>query len=317
MFKRLSIILSTFIFALLAASPASALEPGDVVMSLTPANQELELYPGQEYQGSLKVTNVGRLPFDVKASVSPYYVGGDDYSPDFEAQNSYTKLPNWIVLEHYKFHLEPGESTTVRFLVDVPEDVAASGQYAAIMLLSDAGDANGSDAVQVSAQLAAILYGHINGGELNPSGELTEHSFPTFIMDGKFSASQTVKNDGNVDFKVTQKLTVKDFFSNQDIITPDSLSADGEPIGYNSATVLPGTSRTGILTWEDAPQFGLYHVTQEISFLDHTEVFSSLVFFCPVWLVVVVGAALLVLIFWIIMHFVRKHRQQPRISPEL
>lgn len=316
MFKRLSIILSTFIFAFLASAPASALEPGDVVMSLTPANQDLELYPGQQYQGSLKVTNVGRLPFDVKASVSPYYAGNDDYTPDFEAENAYTKLPNWITLEHYKFHLDPGDSTTLRFMVDVPEDIAAGGQYAAIMLLSDAGENAGNDAVKVSAQLAAILYGHVNGGELRTKGELTEHSFPSFVMDGNFSVSQTVKNDGNVDFKVTQKLTVKDFFSNQDVITPSSVSSDGQPLGYADATVLPGTSRTGILTWENAPTLGLYHVTQEISFLDEVYTFSSLVFFCPVWLVVVVSAALIAIIFWIIFSIVRK-RKQSRISPSL
>lgn len=309
MFKRLSIILSTFIFALLASAPAVALEPGDVVMSLTPANQDIELQPGEQYQGSLTVTNVGRLPFDVKASVSPYYVGNDDYTPDFSAENAYTKLPNWITLEKYKFHLEPSESTTVRFAVDVPKDVAAGGQYAAIMLLSDAGDADDENAVKVSAQLAAILYGHVNGGELRTEGELTEHSFPGLVTDGKFSASQTVKNDGNVDFKVTQKLLIKDFFSNQEIITPDSVSDDGQPLGYNVATVLPGTSRTNILTWEDAPQFGLYHVTQEVSFLDQTHVFKRLVFFCPVWVVIIVCAALLVLILWIVLRIVKKRRQ--------
>lgn len=314
MFKRLSIILSTFIFAILFSAPATALESGDVVMSLTPANQDLELEPGQQYQGSLTVTNVGRLPFDVKASVSPYYVGSDNYDPDFSAENAYTKLPNWITLEKYKFHLEPSESTTVRFAVDVPEDVAAGGQYAAIMLLSDAGDTGDDNAVKVSAQLAAILYGHVNGGELRTSGELTEHDFPGFVMDGKFSVSQTVKNDGNVDFKVTQKLTIKDFFSNQDIITPDSVSDDGRPLGYNVATVLPGTSRTGILTWENAPQFGLYHVTQEISFLDQTQVFSRLVFFCPVWLIIIVGAVILVLILWLILSIIKKHkRHQPAV----
>lgn len=308
MFKRLSIILSTFILATLSVAPVSALEPGDVVMSLTPANQDLELTPGERYQGSLKVTNVGRLPFDVKAFVSPYYVGNDEYTPDFNAENSYTKLPNWITLEKYRFHLEPDESYTLRFIVDVPEDVAAGGQYAAIMLLSDAGDAAGEDAVKVSAQLAAILYGHVNGGEARAEGELTEHDFPAFIMDGKFSASQTVKNTGNVDFKVTQKLTIKDFFSNQEVVNPDSLSSDGRPIGYNVATVLPGTSRTGILTWDDAPSFGFYHVTQEINFLDQTQVFTRVVFFCPTWLIIIVGAAVLVVIAWIVLRLIKKRK---------
>lgn len=295
------ILLSTVFIS----TPASALESGDVVMSITPSNQDIELYPGQTYHGSVAVSNVGRLPFEVKASVSRYYAADDSYTPDFSAGNAYTKLHNWVTLPKDQFHLEPGQTTTVEFEVSVPKDVPGGGQYAAIMLLSDGGDP-GNGAMKVTGQLAAILYGHVNGGEIRTEGSMTEHTFPRFVMDKPFAVSQTIANTGNTDFKVTQKLTVRSFFSNRELLSPNSLSESGQPLGYSIATVLPDTSRASILTWEDTPKFGLFQVTQEISFLDQTHTFTHLVFVCPSWLFIIVIALIIVLIVWLIIHIRRR-----------
>lgn len=314
MFKRFCITLAIILSAgFLWIPPVSALEPGDVVMSLNPSERDLELTPGQTVESSVGVSNIGRLPFDVKASVSPYYVSGDDYEPDFESQSSYTKLYNWITLEKEVYHLEPGESVKVNFTVKVPEGVAGGGQYAAIMLLSDSGIEEEA-AVKVQGQLAAIIYGHVNGGEMVKSGELVSHSLPSFMFNDKFAVSQTVKNTGNVDFRVKQTMTVTDFFSNREVVNAESVSNDGQMMGYNVSTVLPGTSRTGILTWSNAPKLGLFHVKQEIAFLDQEYTFTQLVFLCPIWLIVIVIALIIALIVWII--FKIKNKKSHR-SPEV
>lgn len=306
------------IFALLTAlsvvgivlpmASVDALEPGDVVMSINPSNQDLELYPGATYEGSVKVSNVGKLPFTVRASVRPFYVKGDSYEPDFVSESAYTKLYNWIKLEKTEFVIEPGKNHELKFSVKVPEDVASGGQYAAIMLLSDSGEEGGAG-VNVSAQIAAILYGHVNGGELRAEGELTDHTLPkTFSSD--FSVSQTIKNTGNVDFRVEQTMTVTEFFSNREVVNKNSVSGDGQLIGSNISVVLPGTSRTGILTWPDAPKLGLFNVVQTIRFLDQDYTFKKLVFLCPLWLAVILVALLVTLIVWIVFKLRKKHQRK-------
>ncbi len=306
MFQKFFCTIFILIATVFISTPVFALESGDVVMSITPSNQDIELYPGRTYHGSLDVSNVGRLPFEVKASVSRYYVTDSAYTPDFSADNSYTKLHNWISLPVDKFRLEPGQTTTLEFDVKVPTDVPGGGQYAAIMLLSDGGDAD-TGAMKVTGQLAAVLYGHINGGEIRSKGAMTEHSFPRFVMDHPFAVSQTITNSGNTDFKVTQKLTVRSFFSNRELLSPNSVSESGQPLGYSVATVLPDTSRASLLTWDDTPKFGLFQVTQEISFLDQEHTFTHLVFVCPSWVFIIAVAALIVLIVWLIIHF-KRHR---------
>lgn len=319
MFKKFSAVLMAAICSVVSlawftAVPASALQPGDVVMSLNPSERDLELEPGKAYNSSVKVTNIGRLAFDVKASVSPYYVSDDDYTPDFNSESSYAKLHSWIKLEKDLYHLEPAASAEVKFTVTVPEDAVSGGQYAAIMLLSDSGEKDDS-AVQVHGQLAAIIYGHIDGGEIVQQGELLQHDLPRFVFDKNLSISQTVKNTGNVDFRVRQTLIVRDFFSNREIINADSVDENGKLIGYNLASVLPGTSRTGILTWSNPPLLGLFNVTQEIAFLDQTYEYNSLVLICPIWLLVIVIALIIALIVWFI--FKLRSKKQSKTNPEL
>lgn len=286
----------------------SALEPGDVVMSINPSNQDLELRPGSTYEGAIKVSNVGKLPFTVHASVRPFYVKGDSYEPDFASESAYTKLYNWIKLEQTEFAIEPGKNHELKFSVKVPEDIASGGQYAAIMLLSDGGEEGGAG-VNVAAQIAAILYGHVDSGELRAEGELVNHTLPkTFSSD--FSVSQTIKNTGNVDFRVEQTLTVTEFFSNREVVNKNSVSSDGQLIGSNIAVVLPGTSRTGILTWPDAPRLGLFNVTQTVRFLDQDYTFTKLVFLCPLWLMVIVIALIITLIVWIVFRIRKKHQRK-------
>lgn len=294
---------------------ATALEPGDVVMSINPSNQDLELRPGSTYEGVVKVSNVGKLSFTVHASVRPFYVKGDSYEPDFASESAYTKLCNWVKLAETEFTIEPGKSHELKFSVQVPEDVASGGQYAAIMLLSDGGEKGGAG-VNVSAQIAAILYGHVNGGELRAEGELVDHVLPQ-TFSSKFSVSQTVKNTGNVDFRVEQTMTVTEFFSNREVVNKNSVSDDGQLIGSNVSVVLPDTSRTSILTWPDAPRLGLFNVVQAIRFLDQEYTFNKLVFLCPLWLMVIILAAIVTLITWIIFRIRKKHqRKSLRISPE-
>lgn len=314
MMKRKSLYYSFFviIFSLVfGAIPAQALQAGDVVMSLSPPSQDLELTTGQTTKGSITVTNSGRIAFDVRPTVVPYRVANNDYLPDFSTDTSYTRLHNWIKLAKDSYHINPGEKVEIDFTVTVPEDVAAGGQYAAILLQGDY-DSDEQAAIKVNAQLAAVLYGHINGANIRAEGELVGHSLPSFMFNRAFAVSQTVNNPGNIDFKVTQKLTITNVLTNQEVINPSSVSPDGQALGYNVSTVLPKTTRTGILTWEDAPRLGLFRITQEISFLDQNYTFSGLVFICPIWLVIIVVAAIIALIIWGIYRFKQaRHSRKP------
>lgn len=343
MLKKLSYLLAlpALILGLLTTTPVAALEAGDLVMSISPSEQVIELTPGERYEGFVTVTNVGRLPFDFSLEAAPYHVNDDSYDPDFSTDNSYTNLKNWLSFPYSVYRLVPGESTDAKFIVDVPEDAPNGGQYAAIMIQNSLAktsseaqttptpeaqtdqetteankdqDDTRDTPLDIKVRAAAVLYGHVEGGELRESAKLVAHDLPGFIFGDTFSAAATIKNSGNVDFYARQSLSIRNFFTNNEILQP---SEDGNQTPFTETLIiLPGTTRTSLLRWNlaDTSTFpiGLYHVSQTIVFLDQTHTFEHLLFVCPLWLVLLIVFLVALGVVWLILGLLKRrktHRQ--------
>jgi len=310
MFRKVTYLLLVFIgtvtCTLSLISPALALEAGDIVMQARPAGQEIELVPGEVVEGSVTVANIGRLPFNFTTSVKPYQVLNEAYDPDFVTENDYTKLANWITFAQTEYHLEAGEEVEVEFTIEVPEGVPGGGQYAALMFAtSDSKDADAT--MQTISQLASIIYAHVEGEE-HIGGVVVTQNLPSFLLGSPFSSTVTVKNDGNVDFRFEHTLEIRDFFTNREVFTPDAVDLDDQPLGTANLVVLPTTSRTSTLTWDGAPQLGVFRAVSRVTFLGEDSVKEQIVFICPVWLAGIVVFFVVLMILWIILR-IRKHKQ--------
>lgn len=311
MIKKLCLASLILVASLFLRTPASALEAGDVVLRVSPVEQEIELLPGVHATGFITVQNAGREPFTFSVSATPYQVTNEDYDPDFVSENSYTKLHNWITFPETSFQLEPGAIQEVYFDINVPDDVPGGGQYAAIMV-ETRDTIDESAIVQTVGRIASLLYAHVSGDE-HIGGVLMGNSFPSFLLSPNFSVSATVKNDGNVDFRVYHRLTIRDFFTGREVLTPDTVTADDQTPGIASPVVLPGTARTNVLTWNGAPQLGVFRVQQQISFLDQVYDYEKIVVFCPIWLILLVLIFLLTVIIWLIIRIAGRKKRRPQV----
>lgn len=291
-------------------SDVSALESGDIVMQIKPAEQEIELTPGTVLTNTITVQNVGRLGFNVKMSVQPYQVTNENYDPDFYTENSYTLLKNWITFSEPEFYLEAGAERSVEYTVKVPADIPGGGQYAAIIVETRDGMDQGAT-FRVVSQLACLIFAHV-AGEEHVGGVLMSHSLPSFILGNDFSANATIKNDGNVDFRATQTLTIYDFFKNTVVFSPEYVADNGKTPGRATPIILPETSRSSRLTWEGAPQLGVFRAVQTISFLDENYTFEQIVFICPTWLAGIVIFLVVLMIFWLILRIRHRKRNRPQ-----
>lgn len=309
--KIISILFFAMTFALGQISPASALEAGDIVIQVKPADQEIDLAPGQVVRGMITVQNVGRLPFTFNVSAKPYQIANESYDPDFVTENSYTKLHNWITFSKNSFQLEPGASQNVIFTITVPDDVPGGGQYAAI--IAETRDSMSEDAnVRIISQLASLIYAHVEGEE-HIGGVLLDHSLPTLLLGSPFTARATVKNDGNIDFRLTHKLNIRDFFTNREVLTETSVDENGKFLANSTPMILPETQRSNSITWDGAPQLGVFKVTQTISFLDQTYTFDQVVILCPIWLAGAAAFFILLIILWVILRLHSRKRRRPQV----
>ena len=291
-----------------AAPSASALEAGDIVLQVSPAEQEIDLVPSQTYTGSFTVENVGREAFTFTLSAHPYQVSGPDYTPVFTTETAYTTLSTWLSFDQNNLELAPGASAEVTYHVNVPADVPGGGQYAAIIV--ETRDADDTAAMRIVSQIAVLLYAHVSG-EQRLAGSLLDQQLPNVLLGSAFTSVATVENTGNLDFDLIHTLTVTDFFTGRTVVNQSTANPDGTYAGFAEQVVLPATTRTSTLTWSGAPALGLFRAHQTLSFLDQTYDLEQVVFLCPVWLVGLLAVFVLLLIVWLILRF-RRHRQTRR-----
>lgn len=295
----------------LTAAPVSA-QSGDVIVSLRPSEQDLELTPGKTYEESVVVYNIGKEAFDFSVEASPYQTKDNSYEPDFFSETSYTKLANWITFEQHDFHVETGTSAEVKFRITVPADAPGGGQYAAILIRLDDADGDTSG-IGIIPQLASTIHGHVKGNAVRRDGRMISHHFPTILLSSPFTITSVFENTGNIDYRVTESWTIRDFFTNREYVGPDSANEDGYTYGTLSAAVLPNTERTIKLNWQDAPAFGVFRVEQTISYFDQTETYSHVVVVCPIWVVILAGAFIIFGIIWLVAHVISRRRNRPQV----
>ena len=288
-----AVTFGTYIFV--TDSIAHAEDRPAILLQISPTKQKISLTPGSSYVGTFKVHNAGTAPFSYSVSATPYSVTNDNYSPDYTGLTNYTQIADWVTFDKATETgtLQPGQVVEVAYTVNVPKDAPAGGQYAALMAQTE--DGNADDAtVAVIHRVGMILYAAVPG-ETKESGEIVKNTVNSFYFNPPLTVSSLVKNTGNVE--QTAKYTVKIYplFSSEAVF-----SNEEAPDKEKSLDVIPDTSRFNSITWEGAPQIGIFSVEQTIEFAGQVSTNKKLVLICPLWLLFVIFALLFFIIFWLV-----------------
>ena len=289
-----AVTFGTYIFMTESTAHAEEDRPA-ILLQISPTKQKISLTPGSSYVGTFKVHNAGTAPFSYSVSATPYSVTNDNYSPDYTGLTNYTQIADWVTFDKATETgtLQPGQVVDVAYTVNVPKDAPAGGQYAALMAQTSDGNAENAT-VAVIHRVGMILYAAVPG-ETKESGEIVKNTVNSFYFNPPLTVSSLVKNTGNVE--QTAKYTVKIYplFSNEAVF-----SNEEAPDKEKSLDVIPDTSRFNSITWEGAPQIGIFSVEQTIEFAGQVSTNKKLVLICPLWLLFVIFALLFFIIFWLV-----------------
>ncbi|KKI22726.1 hypothetical protein XM48_00410 [Leucobacter sp. Ag1] len=283
--------------AVLTVDSALAVDASDEPSAITisPTREKLALDPGQSYNGTFEVFNSGSKPIEFSVYVSPYQISDIDYqNPDFETDAPRTQLSRWVTLGSESVTLEANELTKVPYLIQVPEDVPAGGQYAALFVETRVPDESDSSVV-VKSRAGMLLYVTVNG-DTREAGRITEERVDWWQPAAPLTSSTTVKNTGNTDFFVSSRIQVSTLFGNE--VFESS----------KQSPVLPDTSRRIALEWAESSP-GIYQVTTTTTILGEDQVSSKWVFVLPLGILlgILSGLVLAVGVFWIVRRS-RKHK---------
>jgi hypothetical protein len=278
----------------------------NIWIQVSPVANQLKLSPGDEYDGKLKVTNIGVEAFDFKVYASEYYATDMEYEPIFGQESARSQIARWVSFGQTEYpELQPDISVDVPYHVSVPADAPGGGQYAVLFAETisrdDTGATPGASSIKTVSRVGSLLYAKISG-ETRETGELVSLRQDNLFLSPPIGSELVVKNTGNVDFSVHYSVKVKSILGSKEIY---SSSVD--------KLVLPNTSRRMELKWEESPWIGLFWVDNEATFLNKTEATDhKLVLIAPIWALIVITVILLLILIVVVAIIVRGVRNRRR-----
>ena len=272
-----------------------------ISLIVSPPTNKLLLVPGEKYNGELRITGANENNRDVYYSVSvgSYSLnknneGKTDYnSPNFSDVSDYNQMMDWITIQNSEGKVSPNDTNTVYYTINVPEDVAAGGQYATLIVRQEQGEMGGNEGANIQNiyQVASVLYAEV-AGDTRDTGEILENNVPSFVFDGsKFEATSYVKNTGNVHTEAEYTLQVWPLFSGEEICTNEE--------NPDKSLVFPDTDKYHAQTCS-LPAVGIFNVKQTVKIFDQVSTVERMVIVCPIWLLFIVIFGILLIIFYIV-----------------
>ena len=307
---RLRKICGGFLLALMIAlfgvMPVSADgEKPDYRLQISPVRLDLDLEPGTTSTGTFEVQNTGLKAYDFVLGVDPYSVTDENYSVDSETRTAYTDIVDWITFSQNEGHVEPNQNQEITVTVTVPDDVPAGGQYAMIYAEMVRDDELESTGVAVNHRVALLVFSEVEGNTRR-EGQVLETKIPTFIFDPPITATSLVENTGNVHATAYYTLQVFPLFSDEEVYTNEENPA--------TLTILPETQRFNSISWDGAPQLGIFRVRETVTILDDTQTIEKIVFLCPIWFLFLILLIIFFVIFWLVSRARSRRRPAARAS---
>ena len=297
---------ATFIILAVIAVPhvsAEDAELPDVHMRISPVSTSVKnLDPGQQYDGTVKVTNIGGKPFDFKVYASPYGVQDLTYENSFEARGDFNQIVHWISFDQEEYlGLEPKATIEVPYHINIPADPPGGAQYAVIFYETINQDES-AGVIQTINRLGHTIFAEVNG-DTKKEGEVVSLNQRGLIFEPPLGSTFVIKNTGNVDFTAIHKLTVESVFG-------EKLYEDTKDY-----LMIAESSREAEHSWGEAPIIGLFKVTNEVRLLDEVRYDQTkLVLMAPIWLIIIVIAAIIVLVVLIIQKILKSRGSNMKLT---
>ena len=258
---------------------------------VSPMNQKISLVPGERTYGTFKITNPGTSTndFAFELSIEPFTVD-ENYEIKFENNGDYNQIVDWITLDYKGGVISPNNTAIIGFYIDTPSDAPAGGQYASILVKTIQNEASAEDGINLhhNFSIAHVLYADV-AGETVRKGTVNHIEVPSFLFSGQITGSASITNDGNVHSDGTYIMQIYPLFSSEELYTNEEAPLTN--------TILPGSTRSTAIRWDDTPLVGVFHVVYTASFEGVENKVDKIVIVCPLWLLFLIILAIFLLIF--------------------
>lgn len=290
----------------------------DRSLTMSPMSQKAILIPGEKYKGSFEISNGinNDENLNYKVNIGSYSVvkvdgGKDDYGDN--TMNAATRTNQNIIMDWIKVlepagSLAPGEAKNITYIIDVPVDAPAGGQYASLLVgeSREIGAENNGLNIAENMQMAFVIYAEV-AGETIKTGEILENTIPSILLSPELATTSMVKNSGNVHTDAEYVLQIWPIFSDEEIYTNEE-----KP---DTDLVLPDTERYHMQR-HSLPLAGIFRAKQTVRIFGEESIVEKIIIVCPIWLVFTIIFIIAAIIIYLVMRTKSRKNSRKRIETE-
>jgi Predicted membrane protein len=273
--------------------------------------RDLTLLPGQTYEGIYKIYNEGQNDISIVIGISPFSYSADYKNVDLIRSSSFNQIQEWVEIDKDPIDLKSGELKNIPFKINVPEDARGGGQYFAFINRINPGSEPDEKGGMVSGvkQIGLTVGTKIEAEDLNACAKVTNQHAAFWQIKAPLETKASVENCGNIDFTAHGKIKIENALFGGGVAyeTSDDEKVEIQVFPNNESTI-----RDVEINWDNAPEIGLFKVTQEISIGDKTETITKTVLMLPIWVIIVAIIVITMILLAIVIEKISKRKRQNR-----
>lgn len=272
---------------------------------ISPATNSIQLHNSDVYTGKMSVQNTKSREMKIKMSVGSYVIQNDNYdSPNYDSENKYSLMRNWIKLDADEFTLKSGESRDVHYTVVAPANPPAGSQYATIFAEDQPTEQLKGSGIQATSRVGLVLTARMLDGKTIDRSNLYDVKIDGYQPTAPLKTGFGVKNEGNIGTSVVYSMTVKNALNGAEVYK----SKD------QTNSVYPETKRKFTLNW-DKPGAWFYNVELKIKLNGNERTIKQLVCTVPIWIIILLIVAIVCLVAYAVLNYrARKEIRENRAA---
>lgn len=310
-------------FLLMAMAVPATISADSQSLSVTPPLFQLSIEPGDVWQSSVRVVNTNEFPLTVYAEVVNFVSEGEGglgrFMPILKEDNVKATLAEWIEIPAGPHTISPGQTREVSFFIDVPEDAAPGGHFAAILISTEPPKSEGTPMALLTTQTVASLFFMRIEGDVVEKGDIREFSVlgrSIELPEAEFSLR--FENKGNVHLQPQGDIVIANMWGKERGIIPINQDT-------HFGNVLPESVRDFHFSWKgerSLTDIGRYKAIATLAYgEDGVKSVSTITYF---WVIPIKGAfmtlgAILLFILavtWMIRRYVRRMLLLAGVDPD-
>lgn len=318
-----------FLFVILCVGMYLSILTGTTVhaqsqsLSVTPPLFQISIEPKSVVQSMVRVINPNDFPLTVYSEIVNFVPDGEQgtgmFVPVIEEEARNATIAEWIEMPAGPFVIPEGQTQEIPFYIEVPEDAAPGGHFAAILISTEPPETDaGPLALKTTQTVTSLFFARIEGDvrELADIREFSVTERSIELPEAEFSLR--FQNKGNVQVQPKGTIIISNMWGTERGIIPvnhDTLFGN----------VLPGSTRDFRFLWkgeQSLADIGRYKAVATLAYgQDGVQSVSAITYF---WVIPITGtlitlislAAIISLITWMIRLYIRRMLMLAGVDPD-